>query len=156
MTLVFSEEKLENCWHDIYDAPEGLAFKHWNETQGYKNQRYNPLFERYQQYEKGGFFVQFVAKHGERLVGYAGVYTLPSMHSQALVSVEDTWFLLPEYRKGWNAIHFYRYMENACRKRGVIEATLTLPDEKALDPIVKRLGYTLRNRQYSKNLAPTP
>lgn len=150
--MIFAVEPLESCWHEIYDKPNGLAFQHWNETQGYKNQTYNPLFERYNQYAKAGWFLQFTARDEGRLVGYAGVYLTPSMHSQQLVSTEDTWYVLPEYRKGWNAIHFYRYMEETCRQRGVVEATLTLPDEKGLDPIVRRLGYVSRNRQFSKNL----
>ena len=153
MSLAFAVEPLEHCWSAIYDKPDGLAYQHWCETQQHRHgQGYNPLFERYNQYAKAGWFVQFTVRDDGRMVGYAGVYLVPSMHSQQLVSVEDTWYLLPEYRKGWNAIKFYRHMENACKAMGAVEATLTLPVTKDLGPILKRLGYSPVSEQYSKNL----
>jgi hypothetical protein len=151
--VIFAVEPLEKVWGEIYEAPHGLAYQHWNETQGHRHgQGYAPSKERYQQYEKAGWFIQFVVRDGGRAVGYAGCYVLPSMHTQQIISTEDTWYLLPEYRRGWNAIRFYRYMEGVCRDRGAVEATLTLPQGKNLDVILRRLGYNCISRQFSKNL----
>lgn len=153
MSLAFAIEPLEKCWRDIYDKPEGLAFKHWNETQGFRHyQGYAPSFDRYNQFAKIGWFLQFTARDEGKLVGYSGVYIVSSMHSGKTIASEDTWFLLKEYRRGWNAIKFYRFIENECVSRGAIEASLSLPTDRNIDPVVKRLGYTCRARQYSKSL----
>lgn len=147
----FAVEPLEQCWHEIYDKPDGLAYKHWCETQGFRSyQGYAPSFERYNSYAKSGWFVQFTVRDEGRLVGYAGAYVVPSMHSQQLISTEDTWYLSPDYRKGWNAIRFYRFMEDHGKKLGVVEATMTMPEEKSLNPLVARLGYTCVAKLYSK------
>ena len=149
--IEFAVEPLEKCWAEIYDRPDGLAYKHWCETQGFRSyQGYAPSFERYNQYAKAGWFLQFTVRDEGVLVGYAGVYLCPSMHSQKLISTEDTWYLAPAYRKGWNAIRFYRFMEAEGVKRGVVEATMTMPEEKALNPLVERLGYTCQAKLYSK------
>ena len=151
--MEFAIEPLETCWAEIYEPPHGLAYQHWCETQGFRHyQGYAPSFERYNSYAKTGLFLQFTVRDKSKLVGYAGVYVVPSQHSQQIITVEDTWYLTPSYRKGWNAIRFYRFMEDECKKRGAVESTLTLPAEKDLDPIVQRLGYTCTAKQYTKNL----
>lgn len=151
----FAIEPLETVWDEIYEPPHGLAYRHWSETQGFRHyQGYAPSKERYLQYEKGGWFIQFTVRNEGVLVGYGGAYVVPSMHSGRTIATEDTWYLLPEHRSGWNAIRFYKFMQAACEERGAEEATLTLPSEKGLDPIVRRLGYNLVARQYSKQLAP--
>lgn len=151
--MIFALEPLKDCWDAIYAKPDGLAYQHWMETQQYRHdQPYAPSFDRYNQYAIAGWFLQFTVRDEGRLVGYAGVYMVPSMHTQQMVSMEDTWYLAPAYRKGWNAIKFYRYMENVCRDLGAVEATLTLPVSKDLGPILERLDYQKISEQYSKNL----
>lgn len=153
--ITFHVEPLETCWAEIYNKPEGLAYQHWCETQQHRhNQPYNPLFERYNQYAKFGCFLQFTVRNNEKIVGYSGVYIVPSMHSQMLICVEDTWFLLPEYRKGWNAVRFYKWIETYCKSLGAVEATLTIPNTKdtRLGHMLERLDYLPISVQYSKTL----
>lgn len=152
-SLEFDIEPLEICWREIYEPPDGLAFHHWLETQQHRHsQPYAPSFERYNSYARAGWFIQFTARDAGKLVGYAGVYVVPSMHTQCLISTEDTWYLEPAYRKGWNAIKFYRFMEAECERLGVVESTLTLPVQKHLGTILRRLAYKPVSVQYSKHL----
>jgi hypothetical protein len=154
--VIFAVEPLETVWSEIYEPPHGLAYQHWNETQGHRHcQGYAPSFERYRQFEAAGWFLQFTCRDDGRLVGYGGAYVVPSMHSGQTIATEDTWYLKPHYRTGWNAVKFYKFMQAECEKRGAVEATLTLPADRNLDPIVKRLGYNCVARQYSKPLAPS-
>jgi len=155
VSLEFAREPLEKCWGYIYDAPDGLAYCHWMETQQHRHkQGYAPSFKRYQDYERMGCFLQFTARAEGRIVGYSGVYVVPSMHTQRLISTEDTWYLTPEYRKGWNAIKFYKWIEGYCKALGVEEATLTLPVTKdaRLGHMLERLAYSPISVQYSKDL----
>lgn len=153
--MIFSLEPLEQCWHEIYDMPDGLAYKHWLETKAHQyDQKYAPMFDRYNSYAKAGWFLQFTVRDAGRLIGFAGVYLTPSMHTQAMLATEDTWYLLPEYRKGWNAIKFYRHIEDRCRELGAEESTLTVPDskERGIHTLLLRLDYKPVSMSYSKSL----
>lgn len=147
--LVFAVEPIAQCW----DEAVVLARQHWFETQQHRHdQPFKPSFERYQQCEQYGGYVQFTARVDGRLVGYGGVYIVPSMHTQDTICVEDTWYLDPEHRKGWDAIRFFRFMENACRERGVKEVTLTAPSTTRAGTIHRFLGYKEVAKVYSKRL----
>lgn len=153
--IVFAREPLEDCWSEIYDKPNGLAYIHWCETQKFQSeQEYNPLFDRYNQYAKNDWFVQLTVRDEGRLVGYSGFYVIPSMHTQALIATEDTWFLLPEYRKGWTALKLFKFGEQICRGLGVVRSYLTVPysKDKGLNALVERMGYGPFSLGYSKSL----
>ena len=153
MTIEFAVEPLEKCWNEWLE----LAALQWKETEAYRHyQPMKPLFERYNQYDKAGWFLMFTMRDEGRLVGSCGVYLVPSMHSQVLIATEDTWYLLEEYRKGRNAINFYKFGEAELVKRGAIEFTVS---SKMIDgkPTTGRLLEYLDFKQigvvYSKQLA---
>lgn len=152
--LTFHVEQVETSWDEMVK----LAETHWKETQAYRHgQPFNPKKERYAEYERIGCFIQFTARDGDRMVGYGGAYVVPSMHTQEVIATEDTWFLLPEYRKGFNAVRFFRFMEEECRKRGAVDVTLTVPHGIGTGVLCKRLGYsevaTVWNKQFKTGLA---
>lgn len=153
--ISFDIEPLAKCWHEIYDAPDGLAYLHWCETQQYRHyQEYAPSQKRYEDAERIGMFYQATARIDGKLVGYSGFYVTTSMHTQDWIAMEDTWYLVPEQRKGWNAISFYKYIEAFCASKGVIEITLTIPDtkDKRLGDLLTRLAYQPVSVSYSKRI----
>lgn len=150
--IVFAVEPLEQVWDEFV----ALAEQHWKETQGYRHgQPFCLSFERYNAYAKVGWYLQFTARDQGRLVGYGGVYIVPSMHTQQLIATEDSWYLAPEYRKGWNAVRFFRFMEQEGVKRGVVESTLTTPTHLKSGLICERLGYKPVATVYNKQYAPS-
>ncbi len=149
MSLIFAIESLADCWNELVIIHEA----HWKETESYRHgQPFAPSFERYEQYNKSGWFLMFTARDGEKLVGNAGMYITPSMHTQQIIATEDTWFLLPEYRKGRNAIEFYQFVEDECKKRGVVEICMTTKKTNSAQRILEYLDYELVSYQYSKHL----
>lgn len=149
--IIFAVEPLEQAWDDMVK----LAAQHWKETQAYRhNQPFDPKFERYNAYEKIGCFLQFTVRDNGRMVGYGGAYIVPSMHTQRLIASEDTWYLLPEYRKGWNALKFFKFMESECVKRGAIEVSLTVPEGIGTGVLCERIGYAKIAALYSKQIHP--
>lgn len=136
--MIFAVEKVEDCWDEMVALAEG----HYAETQGHRHyQGFQPLYERYKQQEDWGSFIQFTARVDGKMVGYGGCYVVPSMHTQAMICTEDTWYLLPEYRKGWNAIKFMRFMEKTAKERGAVDVTITTSFTTAADKVAKFLGY---------------
>ena len=153
--MIFALEPLEKCWAEIYDKPNGLAYLHWLETKAHQyDQQYGPSFERYNSYARAGWFLQFTVRDQGKLVGFSGVYITPSMHTQAMLAVEDTWYLAESHRKGWNAIKFYRFIEQKCIEHGAQESTLTVPDskERGIHALLLRLDYKPVSVQYAKKL----
>lgn len=153
MRLAFAIEKLEPIWPHIM----ALAEAHWHETEGYRHgQAFQPDQARYLQYEAVDYYVMFTARHEGALVGYAGMYMTPSMHTQELIATEDTWFLLPEHRRGRNALEFYKFVEAECLKRGVREIGMTAKLTNGAGRILEYLGYREVSRQFSKHLIIQP
>lgn len=164
--IVFGQEKLAPIWPQII----GLGHAHWQETEDYRHgQQFNPDAARYFAFNEieshgGAFYTMFTARDEGRLVGYAGMYVTSSMHTQQIISTEDTYFLLPEYRKGRNALEFYKFVEDEMRKRRVVEIGMTTKlqgDEggkimallmRGVARLLGYLGYKLVSLQFSKHL----
>jgi len=145
----FAIEQFDDCWDEIIENAE----KHWFETEQYRHgQKFNPDKERYLQYEKAGIYIQFTARDKGKLAGHCGMYVMKSMHTQEVIATEDTWFLLPEYRKGRNAIKMYNFVEDEMKKRGVIEIMMTAKLGNKSNRIMEYLGYEWVARQFSKHL----
>jgi GNAT superfamily N-acetyltransferase len=149
--MIFAVEPLGEAWGEMIT----LASQHWHETQEYRhNQPFAPSFDRYNQYAQSGWFLQFTVRDEGRMVGYGGVYLVPSMHTQVLIAQEDTWYLLPAYRKGWTAMKFFKFMEAECRKRGARQVNLTVPEGIGTGVLCERMGYRKVAIHYAKDIHP--
>lgn len=147
MTLTFAIEPLADVW----DGMIANARLHWAETaMAAAGEIFAPSFDRYAQY--GAMYTVFTARDDGKLVGHCGMYLVASMHSQKLLATEDTWYLLPEYRKGRNAIHFYRFVEAEMRRRGAEKITMTAAPYNGACRIMEYLGYKLDCYKYSLDL----
>lgn len=147
--ISFQIEPLSKCWNELMV----LASQHWHETEGFRRgEPFAPSYARYIECERIGFFVMFTARDGEKLCGYAGMYITTSMHSQARISVEDEWFLLPEYRKGRNAIRLVKYVEGALASRGVTAIQMSAKIKNGAGRILEYLDYEATSTVFFKSL----
>lgn len=142
-------EPLSQCWNEIMN----IANEHWKETEKYRhNQPFCPSFERYNQYNEAGWYFMVTVRDEGKLVGYSGNYISQSMHTQQLLCVEDTYFLLEEYRKGRNAIKLYKFVEQEAVKRGAIEMMMTVKITNQAGRILEYLDFKKVGMQYSKSI----
>jgi hypothetical protein len=147
--LNFQEEKFADAWPEF----KSLAEAHWHETEAYRHgQPFNVDVKRYEYFNSIGFYRLYTARVDGKLVGDAGMYVTPSMHTQVVIATEDTWFLLPEYRKGRNALRFHRFVEEELKKLGVVEINQTAKLSNGAGRILEYLGYEFVAKQYSKHL----
>ena len=152
--MKFAAEPLAPIWPQII----ALASAHWQETEGYRHgQKFSPDAARYFAFNEmqscgGPYYTMFTARDEGRMVGYAGMFVTPSLHTQQPIAAEDTWFLLPEARKGRNALAFYKFVEAAMRERGVAEIMMTAKLANGAGRIMEYLGYRQVSLQYSKHL----
>lgn len=147
--MIFAKEPLRQCWDEVIN----LARLHWNETEAYRHgQPFNPDRDRYWHYNDIGYHHQYTVRDNGRLVGHGGIYVSQSMHTQLSVAHEDTWFLLPEYRKGRNAIRFYKFIEADLIGMGVREIVVSAKLSNSAGTIIEYLGYEHTEKLYSKQI----
>lgn len=148
-TLIFAKESIAEIWDQFLE----IAEKHWLETEAYRHQqKLNPDKQRYVQYEQMGIYHLFTARDEGALVGYGGFYIMPSMHTQQLIAMEDTYYLAPEYRKGWNAVRFLKFMEAYGVGKGVVESSLsTKTSNPKAERMLQYLGYGFVEKRWSKH-----
>ena len=148
----FAIEPLSKCWDEMV----ALAAGHWDETEAHHHsQGLNPKRERYEQYERAGWFFECVARVDGRMIGFSGMYVTPSMHSQALIATEDTWYIVPDYRgRGRTIIRFYQFIEAEMRRLGAVEINMSVPILGAAGRLLEHLDYEAVKVHYSKQLHP--
>jgi Acetyltransferase (GNAT) family len=149
MNLVFSQEPFSAVLDDILPLFEA----HWHETEMYRSgHKMKPDMDRYLRFSDEGFYQMFTARDGGKLVGDAGMYVTVSMHEQTKTAVEDTWFLMPEYRLGRNAINFLRFVEDELRSQGVRDIYMTTKLSNGAGRILEFCKYKHVANQYWKEL----
>lgn len=147
--LVFAEEFFPDAWPEFMR----LAVRHWCETEMYRaGEGMNPDEERYTNFNHHGMYRFFSVRSKGRMVGYCGMYVMRSMHTQKTVATEDAWFLLPEFRKGRNAIRFYQYVERQMKDAGAQRITMSTKITNKAGRILTYLGYSHFANQYTKEL----
>ena len=150
-SLKFQIEPLPQAWNEMVT----LAGQHWHETEGFRSgQPFNPVYARFESYWKIGCFHQFTVRNEEgRMIGYAGMYLTPSMHSQSLIASEDTWFLLPEYRKGRTALNLVKFVESEMTKLGAVGIGMSAKISNGAGRILEYFDYLPVSTQYFKVLS---
>lgn len=129
-----------------------LAERHWAETEGYQTEPLNPDKKRYIEYNDIGYHRQYTARDGSRIVGHCGIYITQSMHTQVPIATEDTWYLLPEYRKGRNALRLLKFVENDLKCLQVKELMMSAKLANKSGRIMECSGYEHVANQYLKRL----
>ena len=150
--LLFRVERLR----DILDEIHPLHEAHFAETEKHRlGFGLKPNYDYMCEMERRGNAIQFVARRidDNALVGNIRMFTNTSLHTGTLYAAEDTFYLLPDYRKGWTALRFWRFMEGAMRSIGVREIRT---DSKVLNKVHllnEHCGYTHVANKYVKVFA---
>lgn len=132
-----------------------LAELHFQETEMYRyGQGFKPDRERYFQYEALKSYYHFTGRNEAGvIVGSGGVYVMPSMHTQRLIAMEDTYYLHPDYRGKGAGPRFFKFMEDFLRNLGVVQINLTTPlTNLQAERIVQYMGYEQVSKGWSKSL----
>jgi len=150
--ITFACEPIAAIWDDVMV----LAKEHWEGTKSFRrHEPFAPSFERYHLANQQGLFYAFTARHDGRLIGYFGIYITPSMHSQLLMATEDTFFIHPDYRDGFNAIRFIKHVERQLAAAGVHEILFSCEtDNTVAHKLLTFLRYEPVIQQYRKLLSP--
>jgi hypothetical protein len=146
--FTFQAERLRNILDDMHL----LHKEHFKETEVHRlGFGLKPNYDYMLEMERRGKMLQFTTRTDDGdLVGNIRMYLGESMHTGTLYATEDTYFVLPEYRKGFMALRFWQFMEGAVQSLGVREIRT---DSKVINK-VNRLndycGYTHVANKYVK------
>ena len=147
MECVFQTESLASCFAEM----EPLLRQHWREMR-----ERIPLEidqERYLAMDAAGLLQITTARAEGQLVGYNVFVVMSHLHHRGtLHAVQDVYYLLPQYRRGWTGIHLLRAAEKALRDRGVVQAYTTCKLHHNHTPILLRLGWQLEELTFGKAL----
>jgi hypothetical protein len=146
--LVFAVESLRAIRDEIHPLHEA----HWNTTEKARHALgLNPDYEAMERAERYGSMLQFTARREGRLVGNIRMYLYKSTHDSTLAAREDTFFLMPEAREGFNAIRFWQFMELCLTKGlGVRSIKTDTKREHDVGRLNEYLGYTHVSNGYLK------
>lgn len=147
--MVFQAERLE----DIVDEIHPLHEAHFQETEKHRMGFGLDIdYDQYIAHERRGELIQFTCRDEEtgKLVGNIRMFVNESLHTGTLYATEDTFYVLPEYRRGFAALRFWQFMEDCVKSIGVREIRT---DSKVLNKVHKLneyCGYTLVAQRYVK------
>lgn len=117
-----------------------LHVAHWSETERARDGLpLDPDYDYLRAAERAGRMVQFTARFDGALVGNARFYTYRDLHTKTQAAKEDTFYVLPEHRKGYMALRFWQFAEVGLASIGVQEIRT---DSKVLRD---RAGNIVRN-----------
>lgn len=138
---------------DAQEELHGLHVRHYAETEKYRAGI--PLdmnYEAFKERDRAGGLLQFTARVKEtgELVGNMRVYLARSMHTQTLISTEDTFYVVPEHRGGMMAVRLWQFAEAAGKSIGVREAYFDSKLVNKAGRMAEYLGYTAFATKYVK------
>lgn len=118
--VVFKVERFSDVLGELHP----LHQMHFLETEVHRHGfELKPNYEYMADMERQGKMVQFTARDAEtgKLVGNIRMYLQRSLHTDNLYASEDTYYVIPEYRKGFMALRFWQFMEESLKAIGVQE-----------------------------------
>lgn len=146
---VFAVERLR----DIVDEIHPLHEAHFLETERHRmGFGLSVNYPYYLASEKAGAMVQFTLRKDGELVGNIRMFIGTSLHTGTQYATEDTFFVLPEHRKGFLAIRFWQFMEASMRAIGVMEIRTDSKLLNHVDRLNAYCGYTAVATKFVKIL----
>jgi len=127
---------------------------HWEEIALNKAKiKLNPDWEAYYKAEESGNFSVFTARSEGKLIGYFAVFIGSNPHyKDHLFATNDVIYLHRDFRKGLTGVKLIRFAEKCLKEDGVSVLSINTKVHQPFDVIMKRLGFNLIERVYSKYL----
>ena len=138
-------------WLDILPELRQLFDAHWKEIA--LNHDAVPLDIDYEQYEtvaRSGELHVVTARRDGWLIGYHISVIRPHPHYKStLHCLTDVFYLKPEYRHGMTGYKLLKFFRETVKTKGVKKIFMSTKLAIDIDPLLRRLGFTMTERLYS-------
>jgi hypothetical protein len=127
---------------DILDEIHPLHVEHWAETERHRHGiPLNPDYPFMLDAESAGRMVQFTMRAPDgALVGNLRMYIVLSRHTQTELAQEDTLFIKPAHRGGFDVLALIRFAEKSMASLGVREFRVNSKLVNRADVLMRRAG----------------
>lgn len=141
-------------FHEILDELEPLHAQHFAETERYRaHQGLNPDLLAIEVDERAGNMLQFTMRAPDgSLAGNIRMYLGTSRHTGARFAKEDTFYVLPQHRRGLLAVRFWQFAERCLAQVGVVEVRTDSKLSNGVGRLNEFLGYAAVSTTYVKTL----
>lgn len=102
--------------------------------------KFGPHEARYEQLDAEGKLQIIVARCGGAMVGYALVVIQRHPHYDTICGFEDSYWIAPAFRRGWNGVRLIRRSREELAKRGVTVSYWYTKEFLSVATILERLG----------------
>ncbi len=148
--LVFQEEAITS---ELLDEMIPKMAQHHREIAHYKDVRLEPDFEHYLLGYLAGAYRCYVVRSAGVLVGYAVfVVRFHPHYKSCLQAFQDSLYLSPGFRRGFNGLRFIRWCEGRLAGLGVKVVSHSVTSELDYSSVLIRLGYEPAEINYSKRI----
>lgn len=129
---------------DVLPEIKPLHLAQWAELAGLlPDEPFNPDYDRYCSLQQSGGAMLATARRDGRLIGCCQFYINRDMWTQQRYASCELLYVIPEERKGWMAINFFRYAHDALRHNGIRSVRgFSAVGNRAARTMLKKLGYT--------------
>jgi len=146
--VLFKPESLGEIQLEI----DELSLKHYAEIAPDKSFPLALQLDRYAILEKAGMLKIYSARLEDgKLAGYQSFLLSISMHYGYFQAHQDTLYIDPVYRG--HGLSFLSYCDDELKKIGVQIVRQSVTPKRDFSPVLKRLGYTLEEVQYTRRLS---
>lgn len=139
-------------FEDVIEEMIPLWEAHWKEIA--VDQSKIPLevdILKYLRLQREGQLLTVVAREAGKLVGYCIMFVAPHPHYRStLFAGNDVLYLIPEARKGTNALKLIKFTEDFLKDSGVEKITWHIKPHKNFGAILEHRGYELFEFIYGK------
>ncbi len=113
----------------------------------------DPDWNKYLQLELMGILHIMSVRDAARLIGYHISVVSPHLHYKSTITaLSDIFYLLPEYRQGWTGYKLFEETEKMLKALGVVRFYNVTKVHLPINIIMKRRGYRLVDKVYTKLL----
>ena len=138
MTYTIGIERGHENWFEL--EPNYKA--HFAETKASRGNigAYNPRLDKYFEYFRAGWLVNYVARFDGKPVAHANVYITNCMHTGDLIAQEDMIFVVKEHRNGLGK-RLTRFVLDDLKARGVKRAYISARTDWRAEKLWQRMGF---------------
>jgi len=146
--VVYQRERIREVWEEAIP----LLREHYKEIGLYNDKvLFDPAIDQYEVMDDMDMLYILTARDDGKLIGYYSCFIQPNLHyQQTLTSVNDVFYIHPDFRKGFVGIKLLKEAEKHMRALGVDVMSLEFKTYAPLDPLLERLGWDYTARFYSK------
>lgn len=131
-------------WARYWPECETIWRQHYEEFRPFHLGRlpFGPDIEMYRQADLDGRLQILVARAEGKMVGYCLVLIRRHPHYAMVCGFEDSYYVLPAWRRGFNGVRLIKRSVEALQRRGIVMSYWMTKEFNSIERVFRWLGFT--------------